>query len=93
MEIINENYEKNKKQILVGLNDYYSPEHLSNTPIDIHIEENEFIRTISFIAKEGETILGRIVGFIDWITYSVRIEDLIVSQNLRGKGVGKRLVN
>lgn len=93
MKIISTNYEENKRNTLIELSNYYNQKHLSNTPIDAHTEKGEFIKTISFVAKEENIILGRIVGFIDWTTYSVRIEDLIVNQSLRGKGVGKCLVN
>lgn len=93
MKIIDTNYKENKQIVLQKLSEYYSEqaEHSSE-----QFEETNFgaetDKPVSFVLQNEETILGRILGKIDYITSSIRIEDLIVEKESRGTGAGRLLV-
>lgn len=74
-------YEENKAKALEGI-EAYTEKKMPN--LDMSLER------VSFVYKEGDEILGRIVGHIHWDHLSVEL--FYVSENTRGKGVGTKLL-
>ncbi len=85
-------YKENKRDTLRELEQYYHEKFGVESQPNEHNEKCEFIKEISLVYEDEGKVLGRLVGYIDWTTYSLRIEDLFVESNTRGKGTGKQLL-
>lgn len=93
MKFINVNYKENKSIALQKLEEYYAEQHPG---IDSNEQptnyECETYKPVSIILQNDDFVLGRIFGLIDLITYSLKIEGLIVEKESRGTGAGRMLV-
>ncbi|WP_208560059.1 GNAT family N-acetyltransferase [Marinilactibacillus kalidii] len=74
-------YKENKKATLAGL-DEYTKEKVPNLQMDT--------KAISFVYKEEDQVLGRIVGHVQWD--HIKIELFYVSKQTQGKGIGSKLL-
>ena len=92
MKLVKIDYKENKIAVLEGLTDYYNKQYSDSGSLEKHVANGKFIQPLSFAIEEENCIIGRIVGYIDWLTYSLRIEDLFVDEKARGTGAGRLLV-
>lgn len=74
-------YKENREETLVGINEYT----FEKIPaLDMRHEE------VSFVYKENNIVLGRLVGNIHWD--HLTIELFFVSKDTQGKGIGSKLL-
>ncbi|EOX3353377.1 GNAT family N-acetyltransferase [Vibrio cholerae] len=92
MITISENYQSNKKIALKELDYFYYQKGASCEFDNFKNKLNDDENKISLIAIHGDEVQGRIVGYYDEITNSVKIELLFVYEEFRGKKVGELLV-
>lgn len=74
-------YKENREKTLAGI-EAYTKEKMPD--LDMRYEE------VSFVYKEANKVLGRIVGHVHWDHLSVEL--FYIEANTRGKGIGTKLL-
>lgn len=89
MKFVNFDYDQNKHITTEKFHDWLVEQIPEIGSIDIEYKEN---KEISLLLKDEETVIGRVLGYIDYLTNHLRIEMLFIESNSRGKGMGQTLL-
>lgn len=94
MKVQHANYQENKKIALEMLDEYYERKY-GKFEIDPASRdyEKELTEHVSMILIDEDKIIGRIFGYIDRLTFSIRIDGLIIDSTARKAGAGRILVS